>query len=60
MPILYTAVGYASSDINRSVISFVYTCTGYTKIIINDINLGWSGIGLVYTAAGYARLNYHC
>ena len=29
MPALYTAVGYASSDINHAVISFVYPAVGY-------------------------------
>ena len=28
MPVLYTAVGYASSDINHTVISFVYKAIG--------------------------------
>ena len=44
MPILYTAVGHASSDKNRSVISFVYTGIGYTN---NDINLGCITIGKI-------------
>ena len=42
MPILYTAIGYASSNLNRIVISFVYTALGYTN---NDINLGCTTIG---------------
>ena len=51
MPVLYTAVGHASSDMTHAVISFVYTAIGYvcSDFILtyttfgysdNDINLG--------------------
>ena len=52
MPILYTAVGYACSDVSHSVISFVYTAIGYACI----------DFILVYTAIGYTNndINLGC
>ena len=42
MPVLYTAVGYASSDINHAVISFVYTALGYA---CSDFILAYPAVG---------------
>ena len=33
MPVLYTAIGYASSDIHHAMISFECTAIGYFAVI---------------------------
>ena len=71
MPIQYTAVGNASSDINHAMISLVYTATGYACIdfilvskllgtLSNDINLGCSIIWKIELSAsiGYRIVVY--
>ena len=62
IPVLYTVVGYVSSDINHAVISFVYTAIGYacSDFILaytaigytnNDINLGCTTVGKIELSA---------
>ena len=48
MPILYTAVGYASWDISCSVIYIICVHTGYTN---NDINLGCTTVRKIVLSA---------
>ena len=41
MPVLYTAVWYASSDINHAVISFVYTAIGILAVTNHAVISFW-------------------